>query len=101
MNSRSPPAPLPLPAMPRSPSSCFSTSPKSLEVKAGATVTWMNGDGIEHSVTAGPPGRPDGAFDSGFFGKDVGFAFTFAKPGTYSYFCKRHPSMTAIAVVTQ
>jgi plastocyanin len=71
----------------------FQFQPKTLEVKAGATVAWTNGDDIEHSVTAGAPGKEADDFNSGFFGKGESFSFTFSEPGTYSYFCKRHPSM--------
>ena len=78
----------------------FQFQPKALEVKVGTTVTWSNGDDIEHSVTSGAPGKPSGAFDSGFFKKGGSFAFTFATPGTYTYFCKRHNSMTATVTVT-
>ncbi len=62
-------------------------------------VTWMNGDDIEHSVTAGKPGKETKAFDSGFFVKDQSYSFSFTEPGTYSYFCKRHPSMTGTVKV--
>lgn len=79
----------------------FQFQPKELTVAAGTTVTWVNGDDIEHSVTAGKPGAESKAFDSGFFVKDGSFAFTFATPGTYSYFCKRHPSMKATVTVTK
>ncbi len=79
----------------------FQFQPKTLTVKAGDTVTWVNGDDIDHSVTAGTPGAETGAFDSGFFAKGGSFAFTFAAPGTYRYFCKRHPSMTATVEVTE
>jgi plastocyanin len=72
-----------------------------IEIKAGTTVEWVNGDDIEHSVTSGMPGKPSKDFDSGYFKKDGSFAFTFTKPGTYTYFCKRHPSMKAEVVVTE
>lgn len=75
----------------------FQFQPKELSVKAGTTVKWMNGDDIEHSVTS----KVDGQFDSGFFKKDGTYEFTFAAPGTYEYFCKRHPSMKAKVVVTE
>lgn len=77
----------------------FQFQPKDLSVPAGTTVTWRNGDDIEHSVTAGKPGKESGAFDSGFFKKDGTYNFTFKEPGTYTYFCKRHPSMTAKVTV--
>ncbi len=79
----------------------FQFQPKTITVKAGTTIEWMNGDDIDHSVTSGKPGKPDKSFDSGFFRKDGLWAFTFAKPGTYHYFCKRHPSMTGEVVVTE
>ena len=63
-------------------------------VPAGTTVTWVNDDDI-------PP--PGGADDKSFRSKvlDTGdrFAFTFAKPGTYGYFCSIHPHMTGKIVV--
>ena len=79
----------------------FQFKPKMLEVKAGTTVTWTNGDAIEHSVTAGAPAKETGAFDSGFFGKGGTWSHTFSEPGTYSYFCKRHNSMMATITVRQ
>ncbi len=76
----------------------FQFQPKALEIKAGTIVEWVNGDDIEHSVTAGKETK---AFDSGFFEKNGSFSFTFTKPGTYDYFCKRHPSMKATVTVTE
>jgi plastocyanin len=75
----------------------FQFQPKDLSVKAGTTVKWTNGDDIEHSVTS----KEEGQFDSGFFKKEGTYEFTFAAPGTYEYFCKRHPSMKAKVVVTE
>jgi plastocyanin len=79
----------------------FQYKPKMLEVKAGTTVTWTNGDAIEHSVTAGAPGKETSAFDSGFFNKGASWSHTFSEPGTYTYFCKRHNSMKAAITVTE
>jgi plastocyanin len=66
----------------------FSYQPQSLEVPVGTTVTWTNGDAIQHSITA-----KDGSFDSGLFEQGGTFARTFDAPGTYSYVCSRHGSM--------
>lgn len=77
----------------------FQFKPKELAVKVGTTVTWTNADAIEHSVTAGEPGKPSATFDSGFFIKGGSYAHTFAAPGSYAYFCKRHPSMHAVVKV--
>ncbi len=79
----------------------FQFQPKTIAVKAGTTIEWLNGDDIEHSVTSGAPGKETGSFDSGFFKKDGKFAFTFGEPGTFTYFCKRHPSMKATVTVTE
>lgn len=78
----------------------FQFQPKELDVKAGTTVAWENGDDIQHSVTAGMAGKKAKGFDSGFFAKGERFEHTFAEPGTFPYFCMRHPSMTGKIVVT-
>ena len=79
----------------------FQFKPKELEIKKGATVTWTNGDAIEHSVTAGKPGKPTEAFDSGFFTKGASYAHTFDTAGSFTYFCKRHPNMQATVKVVE
>jgi plastocyanin len=66
----------------------FAFQPKSLEVPVGTTVTWTNGDGASHSVTAA-----NGSFDSGLFGQGGTFVQRFDQAGTIAYFCTRHGSM--------
>jgi plastocyanin len=66
----------------------FAFQPKSLEVPVGTTVTWTNGDGASHSVTA-----TDSSFDSGLFGQGGTFQQTFDRAGTVTYVCTRHGSM--------
>ncbi len=78
----------------------FQFKPNPLEIKAGTTVVWTNQDAIEHSVTGGTPPSANGTFDSGFFTQGQSFTFTFTKPGTYTYFCMRHNSMTGTVHVT-
>ncbi len=77
----------------------FSFNPGVLEVPAGTTVVWTNGDAIEHSVTNGVPGSPGGAFDSGFFTEGQTWSLTFTEPGEYPYFCRRHESMKGMVKV--
>lgn len=77
----------------------FQFKPNQLEIKKGDTVIWMNGDAIEHSVTAGKPGKPTEAFDSGFFTKGGTFSHRFDAAGSFTYFCKRHPNMQATVKV--
>lgn len=77
----------------------FQFAPQPIEVSVGTPVTWTNTDAIDHSVTSGAPEMPDGVFDSGFFNQNETFAFTFAEPGEYQYFCARHPSMVGTVIV--
>jgi plastocyanin len=73
----------------------FTFGPEALTVKAGTTVTWVNGDDIPHTVVA-----VDKSFRSKVLDTDDRFAFTFTKPGAYAYFCSIHPHMTGKIVVT-
>jgi plastocyanin len=73
----------------------FTFAPQVLTVRQGATVTWVNGDDIPHTVVA-----TDQGFKSKVLDTDGRFSFTFAKPGTYAYFCSIHPHMTGKVVVT-
>ena len=72
----------------------FSFGPQTLTVPAGTTVTWTNRDDIPHSVVSS-----EGAFKSRAMDTDDKYSFTFAKAGTYSYFCGLHPKMTGKVVV--
>ena len=73
----------------------FSFQPASLEIAAGATVTWENQDAAPHTVTA-----VDGSFDSGQLLSGASFDATFEQPGTFDYACAIHPSMTGTIVVS-
>jgi len=68
--------------------------PDTLTVSAGATVTWTNSDTTQHTVTA-----DDGSFDSGTLAQGQTFSHTFDTPGTYTYHCTIHPTMTATITV--
>lgn len=71
----------------------FSFGPATITVARGTTVTWTNRDDIPHTVVS------DGAFKSKAMDTEDKFSYTFAKPGTYSYFCSLHPKMTGKVVV--
>lgn len=79
----------------------FQFQPKTIEIKTGTIVEWENGDAIDHSVTAGEPGKQSPDFDSGFFRKGDRFEHVFTAKGTYDYFCRRHSSMRGKIVVTE
>lgn len=71
----------------------FTFAPATITVAKGTTVTWTNRDDIPHTVVS------DGTFKSKAMDTDEKFSYTFAKPGTYSYFCSIHPKMTGKVVV--
>ncbi len=73
----------------------FSFLPKAMTVKLGTTVTWTNRDDIPHNVVS-----TKNAFSSPILDTDQTFAYQFQKPGSYSYFCKLHPTMTGSILVT-
>jgi plastocyanin len=73
----------------------FSFAPVTLTVTAGTKVTWVNHDDIPHTVVS----DDKATFKSQALDTDEKFSFTFAKPGTYTYFCSIHPKMTAKVVV--
>jgi plastocyanin len=72
----------------------FQFSPATLTVPKGTTVTWTNQDDMVHTVTSAAQ-----TFSSASLETDDTFSFTFTTPGTYSYFCKLHPRMTATVIV--
>ena len=73
-----------------------SFKPDSLTVKAGTKVSWTNKDDDPHTVTSERP-----LFDSKGLALGDSFSFVFSKPGTYKYYCKVHPFMKAVVVVTE
>lgn len=65
-------------------------SPRTLEVPAGTTVTWINQDPFDHAVAYGTPDTPaaERLFEgSGDFGQGGTFSFTFDAPGTHDIYC--------------
>ncbi|VAW07896.1 hypothetical protein MNBD_ACTINO02-370 [hydrothermal vent metagenome] len=75
----------------------FAFNEPAITVKVGDTVTWTNEEnGIQHTTTADEGLWSSGSLDSG----DM-FEFTFSEPGTYTYLCTIHPSMTGTITVTE
>lgn len=72
----------------------FTFNPQQITVKAGTTVVWTNHDDIPHTVTSSTQTFKSKALDT-----DDKFAFTFATPGRYEYFCALHPHMTGSIAV--
>jgi plastocyanin len=72
----------------------FTFGPASITVAANSTVTWVNRDDVPHVIAS-----TDGLFRSKALDTDDKFSFTFAKPGTYPYFCAVHPKMVGKIIV--
>jgi plastocyanin len=72
----------------------FSFQPASLTINVGQTVTWTNNSTMAHTVTS-----DTGVWDSGTLNAGGTFSFTFTTPGTYTYHCAFHSSMTGTIVV--
>ena len=72
----------------------FTFSPATLTVTAGTTVTWINGDDIQHAIAA-----KDRSFRSKTLDTDDRFSFVFRIPGEYDYFCTLHPHMVGKIIV--
>jgi len=70
----------------------FAFNPDTLTVKVGDTVTWVNEDGVVHTLKSTE-------FNSPNIKNADTFQFQFTKPGTYEYTCGIHPSMKGKVVV--
>ncbi len=72
----------------------FAFDPPEIEILAGNSVTWINGDLAPHTATA-----RDGSWETGPIDRDGQFTIIFDAPGTYPYVCEFHPQMQATIVV--
>ena len=70
--------------------------PENITVKPGATVTWLHGSQMPHTVSS----NADGLRSSTLY-KGQQYSHTFNTTGSYSYFCELHPSMTGSVVVEE
>lgn len=68
--------------------------PKTIEIKAGQTVTWTNDDNFTHTV------KVDGQ-DDHKVGRGDSVAIRFDRPGSYEYVCTLHSrDMDGTVIVT-
>ena len=72
----------------------FSFTPETLTVPVNTAVTWVNKDDVPHVIASN-----DGMFKSKGLDTDDKYSYTFAKAGTYSYYCSIHPKMVGKIVV--
>ena len=69
-------------------------SPETLTVEAGTKLTWVNKDTVAHTVTS----QGTSLYDSGNMATGATFSYTFARAGTYPYFCTVHPWMKGTVI---
>lgn len=67
--------------------------PSVITVPVGTTVTFINTDPVEHSVTSA-----DGLFDRYLLEGD-GFSYTFTERGNFRFSCQPHPDMLGRVIV--
>ena len=72
----------------------FTFTPPELTVPVGTTVKWVNHDDIPHTVV-----NKDKVFRSKALDTDNSYSFTFARAGTFDYFCSLHPHMQGKIIV--
>jgi plastocyanin len=70
--------------------------PKNQSIAKGDTVTWLNNDPDNHTITA-----DDGSFDSGQLESKQTFSHTFDAEGMVAYHCKNHKEMKGTITVEQ
>ena len=63
----------------------FKFNPQTITVNVGDSITWKNGDNVEHTATA-----DDGSFNTDDVGAGQAKTITFSKAGTFAYYCKYH-----------
>ncbi len=66
-----------------------------ITVQVGTTIEWTNNDPLPHSVTA-----LDKSFNSGLIQPGKTYRHTFAKAGTFNFYCMPHPFMKGVITVT-
>ncbi len=78
-----------------------SFNPKNKTITAGTTITWVNKDSYDHTVTSGTPGHPDGKFSSGTLGSGAVYTHTFNTQGTFNYYCSIHQDIMTGSITVQ
>ncbi len=72
----------------------FAYVPDTVTIHPGQTVRFIEDDDTPHTVTAA-----DHSYDSGNLSQKDTWKHTFAKEGTYTYFCTYHPYMKGTVIV--
>jgi len=72
----------------------FAFDPATVTVKVGGKVTWKNDDSAPHQVYS-----DDGSIKGPEMQQGASFDYTFAKAGTFPYYCSLHKNMKGTVVV--
>ena len=67
----------------------YTFSPETVTIAAGGKITWINEDQAPHDATADDESFATETLNAGQQG-----SVTFKEPGTYTYICTIHPTMT-------
>ena len=70
-----------------------------LEIQTGQAVTWLNADGVPHTVTSDTSEVNTTLFDSMGFGPGQTFTYRFEEAGLFPYTCTIHPQMSGLIIV--
>lgn len=73
----------------------YAYSKKTVTVKKGTIIKWVNKDSMKHDVNSKKVGGPKGPLLS----KNKSYSWRAETKGTYSYFCSPHPYMKAKIIV--
>lgn len=78
----------------------FQFEPDPVVVQVGDTVTWVNEDATEHTVTQGTRDSPTaGGFDGSLPEEGSTFVATFDEAGSFAYYCRIHAGMSGTVTV--
>jgi plastocyanin len=73
--------------------------PRTITVKKGTAVEWVNDDSVSHDVTKTSGPGPDFSSGSGNLAGGDTYKVAFNAAGTIKYQCTIHPGMTGTVVV--
>ena len=65
----------------------YKFTPNQISVTAGSTVTWLNQDPVSHNIVF------DDQNASPLLEKGEQWSYKFDKPGSFRYYCHKHPLM--------
>jgi len=68
--------------------------PRTLNVRRGDRIDWVNDDPFPHTASA-----TAGAFDSKAIAANASWSYMADKPGEYAYACAYHPTMKGKLIV--